>query len=93
MVNVQDVFNKVIGEFYAEDKEVLMCKALDNARKIGKLDAVEYCVAKQDIKDYLKAFGSLGGMLMHASKPYDFNFRLEIYKDWNNRPEIKVAKK
>lgn len=92
MNNVQAVFDKVIAAgIYDENSKAfaLMCLALSYAydKKVITLD--EMLLAKKEINSYLMPFGSLAGMLAFNKRPWDFESRLAIYKDWANRPRFK----
>jgi hypothetical protein len=92
MVNVQDVFDKVIsGKYYSEHNGAqLMCHALKNAARGGTITAEEFILATKEIRSYLGGFGSLGGLLDFKGGPWHFAARLYIYQDWANKPIFNV---
>lgn len=92
MVNVQDVFNKVIADRYYSEYNgvVLMCHALKNAAQDGVITAEEFTVANKEIRTYLGGFGSLGGLLDNKNQPWHFTARLAIYENWENKPNFDV---
>lgn len=90
-MNVQEVFDKVIAAGYYE-KQKLMCFALSAALAESLISEEEFKQATAEIKGYLGAWGSLGGMLLHSNLDSAFEARLAIYKDWVNRPVIKGGK-
>lgn len=85
MVNVQEVFDKVIVKGFYNEQHELMCHSLKAAARHGIITAEEFVAAKGEITTYLKGFGSLGGYLDYKSLPYDFKARLAVYKDWANK--------
>lgn len=92
MVNVQDVFNKVIADRYYSEYNgvVLMCHALKNAAQDGVITAEEFTVASKEIRTYLGGFGSLGGLLDNKGQDWQFTARLAIYEKWANKPSFDV---
>lgn len=91
-MNVQEVFDKVIAAGYYE-KQRLMCFALRAALDEYLISEEEFKQATTEIKGYLGAWGSLGGMLLRTNLDPSFEARLAIYKNWANRPVIKGEKK
>lgn len=85
-MNVQEIFNKVIEEGYYSYRVMLMCPALGAARRDKVITQEEWQLAIDEIKAYLKGYGSLGGKLMNMKLPYKFEHRMEIYKNWSERP-------
>lgn len=91
-MNVQEVFDKVIAAGYYNTHRPVMCPSLELAKTDGLITDAEELLAKAEIKGYLGAWGTLGGMLLHANLDPSFVARLAIYKDWVNRPVIKGGK-
>lgn len=86
MSEVQTIFNKVINAGHYNNQIDLMCWALDDAKFAKIISIQEYRVAKEEIRKYLGAFGSLSGFLAFKLHDHDFSTRFAIYKDWENRP-------
>jgi hypothetical protein len=84
-MNVQEIFNKVIEAGLYNEKDGLMCHSLKVAARQGTITAEEFIAAKGDIQSYLKGFGSLGGFLDYKGRPYSFEARFAVYKDWANK--------
>lgn len=92
MKTPKDVFWKVIDlEFYNE-LNPLMCNSLKSAWLLREITYEEYTTGTQAIKEYLGAYGSLGGYLRHNCHPYEFKDKIEIYKNWDNRPIFSKTK-
>lgn len=87
-MNIQEVFDKVIEAGYYTENAPLMCFSLTKASFNGVISLEERSFAHDEIKKYLGAFGSLGGLLCNNKLPYCFQDRLSIYKDWANRPVL-----
>ena len=89
MLTTQQVFNRVVnGGFYTQE-DGLMCHSLKTAARQGFIAKEEFIQATAEIREYLSGFGSLGGFLSYKDQPYDFNSRLSIYLDWDNKPSFK----
>ena len=89
MLTTQQVFNKVVnGGFYTEE-DGLMCRSLKNAARQGFIEKEEFIQATAEIREYLSGFGSLGGFLSYKDQAHDFNSRLALYLDWQNKPTFK----
>lgn len=88
-MNVQNTFNMVIAaNLYSEDNYGLMCHAIEAAYCLEVLTKEEADMAHKEIKTYLKGYGSLAGALDNRGLPWDFESRLKIYKDWENKPSL-----
>lgn len=87
-MNVQDIFNKVIESGHYSYRVSLMCPALGAARRDKVITQDEYQFAYDEIRKYLGAYGSLGGKLNSMKLNYEFNSRLQIYQNWENRPHM-----
>ena len=92
MINVQEVFDKVIeAKYYSEFNGVpLMCHALKNAARDGVISLEEFVEANKEIRNYLGGFGSLGGLLDNKNQPWEYSARLAIYQNWANKPNFDV---
>lgn len=91
-MDIQLIFDTVIDYGFYKDRDEggvpLMCVALERAEKAGVISQLERDSAKHEISKYLRGFGSLGGALWYKEKPWQFEHRLAIYKDWANKPAI-----
>ena len=86
-MNVQNIFNKVISSgLYSERHYTLMCRAVEAAYCLDVLTKPEADCIHQEIKSYLKGYGSLAGALDNKGLSCDYASRLEIYQDWANKP-------
>ena len=97
---VQQLFNAVIdGGFYSADYSRFeepcppsewMCCAVSSAVKAKCITKVEADKLYRAINQYLYsmyiAAGTLATALRRNDLPADFNARLTIYRDWQNRP-------
>lgn len=91
MRTVQEIFNIMIEtELYSERLYPLMCHALDTA--IHEISEEEFQIAHSAIQEYIKPYGSLGGLLRHNNHAYEFKDKIEIYKNWDNRPIFSKTK-
>lgn len=97
MRTVQEIFKVAIEEgFYGEGPyaDVLMCNALEHACKQGLITFIEKFSAKREIFKYMETFWkgrdgkdiTLKSCLDKEAFSSDFEARLEIYKNWENRP-------
>lgn len=91
-MKLQPIFTAVIEAGLYTEKAGLMCYSLHQATHDGVITTLERDHAKHAIKGYLSGFGSLGGFLAYKQNSYDFQTRLDIYKDWVNRPFQKEVK-
>ena len=86
---LQNIFNRVIvGDYYTPNDCYLMCWALTEAKNDFLIEEEEYLFARQKIKEYLKDFATLQSALLTNNIPWTYNCRLDIYKDWKNRPQL-----
>jgi hypothetical protein len=97
---VQQLFNAVIAEgFYSADYRRFddpfppsewMCCAVTSAVKAKCITEAEAGKLARAINQYLysmyNAAGTLATALRRNDLPADFNARLTIYRDWDNRP-------
>lgn len=88
MKELQLIFDTVIDYGFYTEGVPLMCLALEGAAYAGVISPLERDTAKLEIRKYLSGFGSLGGLLFYKDKPWQFEHRLAIYKDWANKPTI-----
>lgn len=94
--SIQEIFNVVIEEgFYKSPSCSLMCFALIDAFDAGVISSEEMDAAHEAIRNYLTQTGEynpifLKSALFLSGLPYSFEDRLAIYKDWDNRPKLKL---
>lgn len=86
---LQNIFNRVIvGDCYIPHGSHFMCWALMEANNAFLINNEAYLFARQKIKEYLKEFPALHLALLANNLPSTCNYRLDIYKDWKNRPQL-----
>lgn len=75
-----------------QEREVsrYMCFSLISLRWAGHITEEEGEVAKSEIEYYLSEFGYLADALSYHGLPYSFEDCLAVYKDWENRPRLKM---
>ena len=89
MTDVQAIFDKVIASGrYSEGVTTFMCPALSLCLRSDILTHEEVLIAKNEIDSYLGGYHTLGRALEQNDLPYLPKDRLEIYKDWENRPKL-----
>lgn len=89
MTDVQAIFDKVIASGrYAEGITTFMCTALTLCLNHKILEHAEVLIAKNEIDSYLGGYHTLGRALDDNGLPCNPKDRLEIYKDWANRPKL-----
>lgn len=105
-MNIQEIFDKVVeGEFYGPKSlndfgdcivtSRFMCVALSIADRHGAISRDEQILAKREVDEYLKSACegcelNLEYALHLYGLPSDYQARLAIYKDWNNRPALEM---
>ena len=66
-VDVQEVFNKVIGAgFYGTLGKEFMCLAIEAAREAGVISQDEFAATRQAIAGYMGLIYETGGSMAHA---------------------------
>lgn len=94
--SIQEIFNVVIEEgFYKSTSRSLMCSAIVDAFDAGVISLKEKDAAHEAIRDYLAQTGEYDPIFLKSAfflsgLPYSFEDRLAIYKDWENRPKLKL---
>lgn len=99
-VDVQEVFNKVIGAgFYGTVDKEYMCHAVAAAREAGVISQDEFVVTRKAIDEYMGLIYETGGSMAYAL--YASRLRnieeldpvkwcvlhgVEFYLNWANRP-------
>lgn len=89
---VQAIFNKIIeAKLYPyqgtrNQSSSWMCLALTAALVQRVITKKEYITATADIQDYLGSHESLNSFLLSKGLPYGTAIKLNIYKNWQNRP-------
>lgn len=89
---IQAIFDKVIkGGYYTEGSDSYMCLALSRACYGKKITFEEYVTGKKVISEYLDPSGYhiLEDALKYSGAyPSSFEYRLNIYKNWDKRPNL-----
>lgn len=72
-----------------------MCVALSIANRHGAISRDEQTLAKREIDEYLRSACegyelNLEFALSLQGLPSDYQARLTIYQDWNNRPALEM---
>lgn len=79
-----------ISAYGPGDKRDFMCGALRIALHFGVISAGKYVLAKKAVSLYMdqsdRAY--LESALKEAGMPSSFEYRLALYKDWANRPNL-----
>lgn len=87
-MDVQAIFNKVIVSGQYEEATWFMCSALAPCLRSNIINQAEFLAAKGEIEHYLGEYHTLGRALKQSHLPYSPKDKLEIYKDWANRPKL-----
>lgn len=99
-VDVQEVFNKVIGAgFYGTPDKEFMCHAVEAAREAGVVSEDEFVVTRQAIDEYMGLIHETGGSMAYAlyasrlGNPdglipprWGVLHGVKFYRNWANRP-------
>lgn len=95
--NIQDVFNKALP-FYTTNFTGGFCLCLSKAFDEGLITLVEMTDAHHEIETYIQELNTLSNQtisdvylsraLEGANLPHEYEDRLAIYKDWENRPRL-----
>ena len=99
-VDVQEVFNKVIGAgFYGTIDKEYMCHAIEAAREAGVISQDEFVVTRRAIDKYMGLIYETGGSMayaLYASRLGNIKeldpakwcvlHGVEFYLNWANRP-------
>lgn len=67
-----------------------MCFALISLEFSGQITFCEHYQAETEIQEYLANWGYLEEALRANDLPSNFQDRLAIYMDWENRPKLEV---
>jgi hypothetical protein len=92
MSSIQEVFNKVIEcRLYPTTEGVIgsssyMCHALAAGRRRNIISVKNYYTAVDAIKEYLVEYSTLGSFLVVNGYNPSTTFKLNLYKNWNDRP-------
>ena len=99
-VDVQEVFNKVIGAgFYGTINKEYMCHAVEAAREAGVISQDECVVTRQAIDEYMGLIYETGGSMSYAlcasrlgnieeldPAKWCVLHGVAFYQNWANRP-------
>lgn len=99
-VDVQEVFNKVIGAgFYGTPDKEYMCPAIEAAREAGIISQDECVVTRQAIDEYMGLIYETGGSMAYAlyvsrllniegldTSEWCVLHGVRFYLNWANRP-------
>lgn len=66
-----------------------MCDVLEECSLAGLISSEDLDKVSKSIKNYLGEFEDLETALCNNNLPFEFEDRLEIYKNWAKRPKIK----
>ena len=99
-VDVQEVFNKVIGaRFYGTPDKEYMCHAVADALEAGVISPDEFSATCNAVDEYMGLIYETGGSMAHAlyasrlgnpAALYAFKwcvlYGVAFYQNWANRP-------
>lgn len=99
-VDVQEVFNKVIGAgFYGTPAKEYMCHAVADALKAGVISSDEFSATRQAIDEYMGLIHETGGSMAYAlyasrlvnhadlcASRWCVLHGVAFYLNWANRP-------
>lgn len=96
VARIQKVLNVVIANNIYPQKDDYMCNALKTACKTHKISEADYLLVRSSIVAYVRELFSGTGIwgttlrsgLYTRGLPCNSEVRLDIYKDWANRPRL-----
>lgn len=93
--SLDELFLKMVNSGYydnyvAPNCSTYMCVAIDKANRDAYIDYFDSFRMKRAIRKYLKPSNTitLRGALIKRGYKSDFETRVLIYNDWNNRPKL-----